>query len=75
DKAIEARLKLAVDGGELGPKADIAALTLAASAIMHSLAVRARAGEPRKELEALARAGVALICSVKESRRRPTESR
>jgi AcrR family transcriptional regulator len=62
DKAIEARFKLAIERGELGPKADPVALTLTAAAIMHSLAVRARAGEPRKELEALARAGVALIC-------------
>jgi hypothetical protein len=29
---------------------------------MHSLAVRARAGELRKALEAIAKAGVALIC-------------
>lgn len=61
DAVIAERLKLAVARGELGPKADPAALALIASAIMHSLAVRARAGEPRKALEALARAGVALI--------------
>ena len=62
DGAIADRLKLAVERGELGPQADPSALALAASAIMHSLAVRARAGESRQELEALARAGVALIC-------------
>jgi AcrR family transcriptional regulator len=62
DSVIEDRLKLAVDRGELSRQADPAALALAASAIMHSLAVRARAGEPRSALEALARAGVALIC-------------
>jgi AcrR family transcriptional regulator len=61
DAVIAERLKLAVARGELGPKADPAALALVASAIMHSLAVRARAGEPRKSLEALARAGVASI--------------
>lgn len=63
DGAIEDRLKLAVARGELGPKADPSALALVASAVMHSLAVRARAGESRKALESLARAGVALILS------------
>jgi AcrR family transcriptional regulator len=62
DEAIEDRFKLAVERGELAPRADPAALTLMASAVMHSLAVRARAGEPRKALEAIAKAGVALIC-------------
>ncbi len=62
DGAIAHRLKLAMERGELRPQADPSALALAASAIMHSLAVRARAGESRQELEALARAGVALIC-------------
>jgi AcrR family transcriptional regulator len=62
DRVIEDRMKLAVKRGELGPKAKPAALAAVASAIMHSLAVRARAGEPRAVLEALARAGVDLIC-------------
>jgi AcrR family transcriptional regulator len=63
DSVIEDRLKLAVDRGELSRQADPIALALAASAIMHSLAVRARAGEPRSALEALARSGVGLICA------------
>ena len=63
DRAIEDRMKLAVSRGELGPKAKPAALSAIASAIMHSLAVRARAGEPRAALEALARTGVDLICN------------
>jgi AcrR family transcriptional regulator len=67
DEAIQDRLTLAVKRGELSPQADPAALALIASAIMHSLAVRARAGEQRPALEALARSGVALICpSVRE---------
>jgi AcrR family transcriptional regulator len=63
DHVIEDRLKLAARQGELAPKADPAALAVIASAIMHSLAVRARAGEPRAALEALARSGVDLICA------------
>lgn len=38
DSAIEDRLGLAIERAELGPKADAKALTLTASAIMHSLA-------------------------------------
>ena len=62
DAAIADRLRLAMERGEISAQADPAALAVVASAIMHSLAVRARAGESRQELEALARAGVALIC-------------
>ena len=63
DHVIEDRLKLAARQGELAPNSDAAALAVIASAIMHSLAVRARAGEPRAALEALARSGVDLICA------------
>jgi AcrR family transcriptional regulator len=62
DAAIADRLRLAMERGEISAQADPAALAVVASAIMHSLAIRARAGESRQELEALARAGVALIC-------------
>ncbi len=62
DRAIEERLVLAVERGELPDKTDPKALARLASAIMHSMAVRARAGETREALEALARSGVELIC-------------
>jgi AcrR family transcriptional regulator len=62
DAVIADRLRLAMERGEISAQADPAALAVVASAIMHSLAVRARAGESRQELEALACAGVALIC-------------
>ena len=62
DDAVEDRLRLAAQTGELPPQTDVAALAKLASAIMHSLAVRARAGEPREVLEAIAASGVALIC-------------
>ena len=51
DSVINDRLGLAIERAELGPKADAKALTLTAAAIMHSLAVRARAGESRKSLD------------------------
>jgi len=59
---IERRFRKAIDDGELDRDADPATLAAVASAVMHSLAVRARAGDPRSALEKLARAAVVLIC-------------
>lgn len=59
---IEERLRKAIRDGEIDEKADAAALAAIASAVLHSLAVRARAGEPRKALEKLAKTAVDLIC-------------
>jgi hypothetical protein len=49
DAAIEHRMRIAV-----APHADAAALARLASAIMHSLAVQARAGDARSTFEAIA---------------------
>ncbi|HKT96393.1 MAG TPA: TetR/AcrR family transcriptional regulator [Paraburkholderia sp.] len=62
DKAFERRLRHAVRQGELPADADPAMLARVASALLHSIALRARAGEPRAALRATAVAGVALIC-------------
>src|SRR5262245_24480161 len=62
DQALEARIRLAVDHGELARDADPKTLAALASAAMHSLAIRARAGLPRAELEAFARNAVAVMC-------------
>jgi TetR/AcrR family transcriptional regulator, copper-responsive repressor len=62
DKAFEKRLKLAQAAGELAADAQPALLAKLASAILHSLALRARAGDSRASLRATAVAGVALIC-------------
>jgi AcrR family transcriptional regulator len=62
DADFEARLRTARDRGELEPDADPAALAVLASATMHSLAVRARAGAGRAELTELARKAVGVIC-------------
>jgi AcrR family transcriptional regulator len=67
DAAFEARIRFARDHGELKPEADPAALAKIASAVMHTLAIRSRAGEPRAALEAAAEAGVNLICGVSSS--------
>ena len=62
DDAFEARIRFARDRGELKADTDPAALASLASAVMHTLAIRSRAGEPRAALEAVAEAGVNLIC-------------
>lgn len=59
---LEERIRKAITDGELGSEVDAAGLATVASAIMHSLAVRARAGEPRHALDELSRAAVDLIC-------------
>jgi AcrR family transcriptional regulator len=62
DKALERRFQIARESGEIDATADPAMLARLASAILHSLAVRARAGEDKADLEALAQAGAAMIC-------------
>lgn len=61
EAALEERIRLGAGRGETA-SADPAGLALLASAILHSLAVRARAGEPSTVLEAVARAGVDAVC-------------
>ena len=62
DGVIKERMELAVEQGELPDDTDAATLAKLASAVMHSLAVRARAGDTRETLEAIARSGVDFIC-------------
>ena len=62
DAGLEARIRRARDKGELRADADPAALALLASATLHSIAIRARAGFPRDELREIARKAVSVIC-------------
>jgi AcrR family transcriptional regulator len=62
DKAFERRLRAALAQGELPPDASAPMLARLASALLHSMALRARAGDSRASLRAMAVAGVALIC-------------
>jgi AcrR family transcriptional regulator len=62
EQQFEARLRRAQAMSEVSGSSDPAALAKLASAILHSLAIRARAGEPRADLEAVAAIGVAAIC-------------
>jgi TetR/AcrR family transcriptional regulator, copper-responsive repressor len=62
DADFEARFRTAVERGELKPDADPAALAVLASATMHTIAIRARAGARRAELREIARKAVNVIC-------------
>lgn len=62
DADFEARFQLARERGELKDEADPAALAVLASAVLHTLAIRARAGVPRTELREIARKAVGVIC-------------
>ena len=66
DDGFAARLTLAKEQGELPADTDPAALAMVASACLHSLGVRARAGEPRKALNSLASQAVRLIAPEKK---------
>lgn len=62
DQAFEARFARAQREGEVSAGADPAMLAKLASALLHSLAVRARAGDSRAGLRATAQAGIDLLC-------------
>jgi len=62
DADFEARFRTARERGELKHDADPAALAVLASATMHSIAIRARAGARRAELREVARKAVSAIC-------------
>jgi TetR/AcrR family transcriptional regulator, copper-responsive repressor len=62
DADFETRFKLARAAGELKQGVDLKALALLASATMHSIAIRARAGSSRSDLRKLAQKAVSVIC-------------
>ena len=62
DVKLTARLRRAVVEGDLPKDADPAQMARIISAVQHSMAVRARAGDAREELEATGIAAIALIC-------------
>jgi AcrR family transcriptional regulator len=62
DTDFEARFRLAQKKGELGIDADPRALAMLTTAVMHTIAIRARSGATRAELADLARKAVGSIC-------------
>ncbi|WP_245254037.1 TetR/AcrR family transcriptional regulator [Paraburkholderia sp. LEh10] len=75
DRAFEKRMRRAQADGELSREADAAVLARVASAIMHSLALRSRAGDSRASLRATAAEGVALICGARNDNVREPSSK
>lgn len=59
---IEARFRKAIDDGELSAGVNAADMATIVSATMHSMAVIARAGEPRSSLDRLAATAIRLVC-------------
>jgi AcrR family transcriptional regulator len=76
DTDFEARFRTARERGELEHDADPAALGVLASATMHTIAIRARAGARRAELREVARKAVSVICGCRvEAGKAATHSR
>jgi hypothetical protein len=62
DKAFASCFRLAREKGELPATADPAVLAQLASATIHTIAIRARARVPRKELEAIVNGAIDVMC-------------
>jgi TetR/AcrR family transcriptional regulator, copper-responsive repressor len=62
DKAFAACFRFAREKGELPASADPVVLAQLASATIHTIAIRARARVPRKELEAIVRGAIDVMC-------------
>lgn len=65
DKAFAACFRLAKGKGELPEGADPAVLAQLASATIHTIAIRARARVPRKELEAIVKGAIDVMVGTK----------
>ena len=61
DKAFAACFRLAKENGELSPSADPQVLAQLASATIHTIAIRARAQVPRKDLEAIVKGAIEVM--------------
>jgi AcrR family transcriptional regulator len=62
DGFLRHQIEKAQERGEIPRDADAAALGYLATATLHTLALRTRAGLPRKELDALVKAAIGVIC-------------
>jgi AcrR family transcriptional regulator len=65
DSFLKHQIEKAREQGEIPRDADPVALAYLASATLHTLAIRSRAGLSRKELDALVKAAIDVICATK----------
>ena len=63
DSFLKHQIVKAKERGEIARDADAAALSYLATATLHTLAVRSRAGVPRKELDAVVKAAINVMCA------------
>jgi AcrR family transcriptional regulator len=63
DKAFAACFRLAKERGELPETPDPVVLAQLASATIHTIAIRSRAGVPRRELEAIVNGAIDVLCN------------
>jgi AcrR family transcriptional regulator len=65
DKAFASCFRMAKEKGEIAASADPLVLAQLASATLHTVAIRARAGVPRKELEAIVKGALDVMLGAK----------
>jgi AcrR family transcriptional regulator len=70
ERMLEARIRKARDDGEIDAASDPQALAMIASAVLYTMAIRARAGESRAILRSLATTAIDLICGRAPARKR-----
>jgi hypothetical protein len=63
DSFLKSQIEKAKQRGEIARSADPTALAYLATATLHTLAIRSRAGLPKKELDALVAAAIEMICA------------
>jgi len=63
DKKMQARLQQASKAGQLPSTFDVRARSMIAQGLLHSLSLRARAGETKTALERMIKGGVEMIVS------------
>jgi hypothetical protein len=67
DRAFATCFRLAKERGELASSADPQVLAQLASATIHSIAIRARARVPRRELETIVSGAIEVMCGAASS--------
>lgn len=70
ERMLEVRIQQGRDDGEIDAKADPQALAMIASAVLHTLAIRSRAGESRTVLRSVVATAIDLICGRAPARKR-----
>ena len=68
DEAFKVRFEIAIDKGEIARTESSTDLALLATGLIHSLAIRARAGEKKRSLERVIEIYLVAICGPVQNR-------